>query len=276
MNFPQIFCGAALCASAGAAGAATPSFPSSSKPLAASRATSSIRLEYTDFSKLYGDRAVMTATSILGTGQTTRFSFSLSEGQRRGGGATSRATGGAVAVDHDWSHRLSTRTAAFLANNGAVFAQRQLSQDISYKLTDRLVGTIGGRFSSYGNRNDVATWSAGAAYYLPGATISYRYSLLASRRFGRSNAHLASLRIKDPGGNGATQLWIGHGTSLFEVNLPRSATGRFTSVAVQRSQPIGGGVSLTLGADRAWYRTPTGAYRGTGLVAGLSFSNWPL
>jgi len=276
MNFGQMICGAALCASATVAGAAAPSLPSSSKGPSAIRATSSIRLEYIDFTKLYGDRAVLTANSVLGTGNTTRVTISLSEGQRRGGGLTTRATGGTVAIDHDWSSRLSSRTSAGVATNGAVFAKYQFAQDISYKVTDRLVGTIGGKFASYGGRNDVATWSAGAAYYLPGVTVSYRYSLLASRNLGRSSSHLASLRVKDPGGSGATQLWVGHGSSLFDVNLPNAANGRFTSIALQRSQPIGGGVSLTFGADHAWYRTPTGSYRGTGLVAGLSFANWGL
>ena len=121
----------------------------------------------------------------------------------------------------------------------------------------------------------MATWSAGAAYYMRGATLSYRYSLIASNRFGRSHAHLASFRLKDPGGSGSTQLWAGHGTSLYEVDLPRLANGRFTSIALQRSQPIGGGVALDIGVNRAWHGTPTGKYRGTGLVAGLSFADWP-
>ena len=120
-----------------------------------------------------------------------------------------------------------------------------------------------------------STWSAGAAYYLRGATLSYRYSLIASNRFGRSGAHQASIRIKDPGGSGSTQLWVGHGSSLYEVDLPRSANGRFTSLALQRSQPIDDGIALNIGVNRAWYRTPTGRYSGSGVVAGLSFADWP-
>jgi YaiO family outer membrane protein len=275
MTFAQTFCGAALLAST-AAGAAAPSSPPKPKAPALARMNSSVRLEYTDFSKLYGDRAVLTADSRVGIGQSTRFSLSLSEGQRRGSAVRSRGTQGAVSIDHDWSDRLSSRTTAALASNGAVFAKIQFGQDISYKIAGGLVGTIGGKYSSYGNRNDVATWSAGAAYYLRGATFSYRYSLLASSRFGRSQAHLASVRVKDPGGSGSTQLWAGHGTSLYEVDLPRAANGRFTSIALQRSQPIGGGVALEAGVNRAWYETPTGKYRGTGVVAGFSFSNWAL
>lgn len=275
MNLAHVICGAALCATATAAGAAAPSFPAAHKAPAIGRISSSVRLEYTDFSKLYGDRAVLTADSRLGAGQATRFYFSVAEGQRRGGGVTTRSTSGTVAVDHDWSDRLSSRTSAGLATNGALFAKQQLGQDISYKLGGGLVATLGGKYSSYGNGNDVATWSAGAAYYLRGATLSYRYSLIASNRFGRSGAHQASIRIKDPGGSGSTQLWVGHGSSLYEVDLPRSANGRFTSLALQRSQPIDDGIALNIGVNRAWYRTPTGRYSGSGVVAGLSFADWP-
>jgi YaiO family outer membrane protein len=281
MIIGKFFCGAALCAVATAAGAAAPAStlsiqsPGTTPGPPLRPVTSSVRLEYTDFSKLFGDRVVLTAESKLRTGRTTRFLFSLSEGQRRGGGTTSRATQGTVAVDHDWSDRLSTHTAAGAASNGLVFARTQFSQDISYKLAKGLVGTVGGRFSTYDNRNNVATWSAGAAYYLPGVFISYRYSIYASNRFGRSYTHLASVKVSDPGGGGATQLWVGHGTSLYEVDLPGSPTGRFTSLTVQRSQPIGGGVALNVGANRGWYRTPAGRYTGTGLIAGLSFSGLP-
>jgi YaiO family outer membrane protein len=150
-----------------------------------------------------------------------------------------------------------------------------LSQDVSYKLTKGLVGTIGGEYSSYGNSHNVTNWSAGGAYYVPGAMVSYRFNLYDSNRFGRSHAHLASVRVKDPGGSGSTRLWLGHGTSLYEVDIPGNPTGKFTSVALMRSQPIGGGIALDVGVNRAWYDTPTGSYRGTGVVAGLSFSGAP-
>jgi YaiO family outer membrane protein len=281
MTFAKFCWGAALCASAPVTAAAIPASPTSptlpgTKIASLLRPVSSaVRLEYTDFSKLYGDRAVVTAESKVGTGRATHLLFSLSGGQRRGGGTTSRATQATVAVDHDWSSRLSTHTAAGVATNGLVFARTQFAQDVSYKLAKGLVGTVGGKFATYGNRNNVAAWSAGAGYYLPGASFSYRYSLFASNRFGRSHAHLASVKVNDPGGSGATQLWVGRGTSLYELDLPRSANSRFTSLALQRSQPIGGGVALNFGVNRGWYRSPTGSYSGSGVVAGLSFSGSP-
>jgi YaiO family outer membrane protein len=281
MTRAKLLCGAALLALTTAAAAAgsqageTGRLPGSSRPLAFGGADSSVRIEYTDFSKLYGDRVVATAETRLRADRATRVTVGLSEGQRSAGGTRTRATLGAVAVDHDWSGRLSTHTAASAATNGAVFAKWLIGQDISYKLAPGLVATAGGRYADYGHGNGVATWSAGAAYYMRGASISYRYSLLASTHFGRSGYHLASLRLADPAGRGATQLWVAHGTSLYEVNLPNTPNGRFTSIAVLRSQPVRGGVALNLGVNQAWYKTPAGSYTGTGVVAGLSFSNWP-
>ena len=104
--------------------------------------------------------------------------------------------------------------------------------------------------------------------------MTYRYSLLDSHLLGRSHAHLASVRLKDPGGSGSTQLWFGQGSSLYDVVPLQSAkAGHFTSVTLRREQPIAGGVKLNFGLNRTWYRTPTGNYRGTGLLAGLSVAN---
>jgi YaiO family outer membrane protein len=283
MKFAYAIGGAALLASAAASAADTAALPASAsapgtKTALAPRLTrshSNLRIEYTDYSKLYGDRAVLTADSRLGIGGPTRFTFSLSEGQRRAPGHKARATRAEAGVDHDWTDRLTTRTSVGLATNGSVFAKRRLSQDVSYELGGGLVGQVGGQYSSYGNGHNVTNWSAGGSYYLPGAMVSYRFNLYDSNRFGHSHAHLASVRVKDPGGSGSTRLWLGHGTSLYQVDLPGNPNGKFTSVALMRSQPIGGGVALDIGMNRSWYDTPTGRYRGTGVVAGLSFSGAP-
>ena len=198
MNFAHAFCGATLFASAAAAGAEAPATPLSGAHVPApriARAHSNLRIEYTDYSKLYGDRAVLTADLRLGIGGPTQFTFSLSKGQRRGPNQKSRATRAEAEFGHDWTDRLTTHTSASLATNGDVFAKRQFSQDVSYELAKGLLGTVGGEYSSYGNRNNVTNWSAGGAYYVPGAMLSYRFNLYDSNRFGRSHAHLASLRV---------------------------------------------------------------------------------
>ena len=278
MTFAHVICGAAFVASATAAGAAASAAPVQPKTEARASVVSaltpakaSVRIEYTDFSKLYGSRTILTADSKLGTGQATRYYVGLSAGQRRVSGVTRRAGQAAFGIEHDWTNRLSSRTSAAVASNGSIFAKAQVAQDFSYELGGGLVGTVGGKFATYGSNNDVTTWSAGAAYYLRGATLSYRFSLLDSSRLGHSTAHLGSFRLKDPGGRGATQLWVGHGTSLYDVNLPQSAKGKFTSVALNREQPLGGGVALNIGVGRNWYSTPTGKYHGTGISFGFKF-----
>jgi YaiO family outer membrane protein len=273
MTFAQAICGAALLASAAAASAASPSNSNAAdRTSGIVPVSASVRLEYTDFTKLYGDRTVLTADSRLGAGRSTRVHVGVSTGVRRVPGVTIHGTQARAAVTHDWSDRLTSHTYGGLASNGSIFAKSEIGQDLSYELGGGFVVKAGGKYATYGNHTDVTTWSAGAAYYTRGATFSYRFSLIDSNRFGQSNAHLASVRVKDGRGSGYTQLWLGHGSSLYEADLPRSPAGKFTSVAVKRSQPIGGGFSVDVGANQAWYRTPNGNYRGTGAVAGLSFS----
>jgi YaiO family outer membrane protein len=234
----------------------------------------SFTAEQIDYSSGRGSRNVATAEIAAAMAEDTKLYLSVSGGERHIGGERDRALRVEGAIRHDWTSRLSTQTTAALASNGRIFARNQIEQDVSYKLAKSLVATVGGKYAAYAGGDHVTTWSGGAAYYLPRATLSYRYSLLDSHRLGASHAHLASIRIKDPGGAGATQLWLGRGTSLYEIGLPRSAVGKFTSIALQRQQPLGGGVTLKIGVNRAWFVTPTQRYRGSGLLVGISFSNW--
>jgi YaiO family outer membrane protein len=230
-----------------------------------------LEVQYTDFSKLLGDKVVATAESRFGIAKETQYSFSVSGGRRTAAGRTINAALVSGSVDHDWTDRLSTRTSLSLASNGAIFAKRQALTDISYRLSGGLVATVGGKYADYGRGNAVATWSGGAAYSFSGASLSYRFSLIDSRLLGRSSSHLASVRLKDAGGRGATQLWLGRGTSLFDViSSPTAARGRFSSIALRRQQPLGGGAELSLGLNRTWYDTPNASYHGTGLNIGFS------
>jgi YaiO family outer membrane protein len=175
---------------------------------------------------------------------------------------------------HDWTSRLSTNVSAGVASNGQIFARNEFAGEASYKLTDSFVATAGGKYASYLGGDHVTSWSGGLGYYGRGLSATYKYSLLDSHLLGRSHAHLASLRLKDPGGSGATQLWVGQGSSLYDLVPQQSVkVGRFTSVTLRREQPVAGGVKLNLGLNRTWYRTPTGNYHGTGLLAGVSVTN---
>lgn len=240
-------------------------------PATAAGTELSVTGDYVNYSGVHGSRQIVTAESTTGIAADTKFGFGISSGERKVGDSRFHAIRLSGSVAHIWSDRLSSYTSVSLANHSAVFAKQLVAQDIGYKLTHGLVATVGARFASYGSRDKVTSWSGGAAYYLRGASLSYRFSLLDSNRLGRSTAHLASFSLKDSGGSGSTQLWVGHGTSLYEiVDLPGAAAGKFTSVAVRRVQPIGGGVAVNFGVNRSWFNTPTGNYRGTGVSVGLS------
>ena len=241
---------------------------------ASAAAPVNLNVEHTNYSAGRGTRTITTADAVAAMAEDTKLYLTFSAGERRANGERVRAGRVHATLRHDWSSRLSTNVSAAVATNGQVFARSEFGGDINYKLTDSVVATAGGKHASYLGGDHVTSWSGGLGYYGRGLSVTYRYSLLDSHFLGRSHAHLASVRLKDPGGSGSTQLWFGRGTSLYDVVPQQSAkAGNFTSVTLRREQPIAGGVKLNVGLNRAWYKTPTGNYRGTGLLVGVSVSN---
>lgn len=176
-----------------------------------------------------------------------------------------------IRVAHDWSSRLSTRTAASLGSDRPVFVTRELLQEVSYKPLPQTVLTVGGRYSRYFGNIDALSWSLGAAQYFRGGLVSYRFSSYDVQHLGHSSGHLVSAKLNDP--YGSSQLWIGHGTALHEADwLSVPQKGHHTGVELRRLQPIGGGVSASLGVNRSWYKTDSAKFRGTGFRAGLVFA----
>jgi len=227
--------------------------------------------EHTAYSGGRGSRSVGTFDAVLRMSQDTKVILAFGGGQRRVQGNDTRALRASATLSHDWSSRLSTRTSLELASNGELFAHSVFGQDVSYRLTRSVTATAGGKYSSWAGGDHVTAWSAGASYYLPGLSASYRYSLLDSSKLGGSHTHLASLRISDPHGSGSTQLWAGAGSSLYDVNPQLTdKTGSFRSITVRREQPIGHGVSVSAGLGRSWFKAPTGNYRATSLLFGIN------
>ena len=242
-------------------------------PAASFAAPLNFNVDHTSYSAGRGSRLVSTADAVAALAEDSKLYLSLSGGERRVGGERIRAARVSGTLRHDWSNRLSTRSSVSLATNGRVFARNEFAQDVSYKLTDSLALTAGGKYASYPG-DHVTSWSGGAGYYGRGFSLTYRFSLLASQQLGRSHAQLASVQLKDPGGSGSTQLMVGQGTSLYDVVPEQSVkAGKFVSLSLKRQQPLVSGVQLNFGVNRSWYRTPTGNYRGTGLLAGVSFTN---
>lgn len=233
----------------------------------------SVEASYTDYSKAFGSRRVGTA-DMRGKVGSAELGFSVSTGERRFSDTSFHGTRVSGSITNNWTDRLSTRTSVSLASDKPVFAKSELAQDLSYKLLQDVVLTVGGKRAAYFGGTHVNSVFAGGTYYLRGASIAYRLTGLDTSGLGHSFSHQLSLRVPDSGGRGATQLWIGRGTSLQDVAfLPRPGKGSYTSVAVRRLQPVADGVALSVTADRTWFNTPIADYTGTTLRVGLEFSN---
>ena len=143
------YCAPLALAFASSAQAATP--PNLTKVAAGpnlSKVVASVDGEYLSYSVPFGSRRIVNARSTLDVGDT-KLSFGLAQGSRKAGDDRFKAVRASAEVVHDWSSRLSTRTAASIASNQPVFVTRELAQDISYKPLPGTVLTVGGRYARY-------------------------------------------------------------------------------------------------------------------------------
>jgi YaiO family outer membrane protein len=188
-------------------------------------------VDHTSYSAGRGTRTITTADAVAAMAEDTKLYLALSGGERRVAGNRALSARIAGTLRHDWTSRLSTNISGAVATNGQIFARNELGGDVNYKLTDSIVATAGGKYAAYLGGDHVTSWSGGLGYYSRGLSATYRYSLLDSHLLGRSHAHLASVRMRDPGGSGSTQLWLGQGSSLYDVVPQQSAkAGHFKSV----------------------------------------------
>jgi YaiO family outer membrane protein len=234
------------------------------------RITASVDGEYLSYTGAFGNRRIVNAETRMDMGKTL-VTVSVAQGARKAGDEKFHATRFSGSVAHNWSSRLSTRTAASIASDKPIFVTRELLQEVSYKPFPRTIVTVGGRYSRYFGNVEALSWSLGAAQYFRGGSISYRFSAYDVHHLGHSTGHLVSFRFTDR--YGSNQLWLGHGTALHDaVWLPVPEKGRYTNVELRRLQPIGGGVSATLGVNRIWYKADGANFRGTGVRVGLVFA----
>lgn len=233
--------------------------------------TASVDGEYLSYSDGFGSRRIVNATSKSDLG-ATELTFGVSHGQRRTDGDRHNAIRGSATLVQHWSSRVSTRTTARLAADTPVFASRDFVQDISYSLPSGTVATLGGRYSRYYGDRDARSWSVGAAQYFRGGFVSYRFSSYDIDRVGNSLGHVASAKLSDP--YGSTQIWLGHstGAAIDSDDLLISDEGKFTEVTLRRTQKLKGGLALTAGFKRNWYRTDRANFSGTGVQLGLTYA----
>lgn len=225
--------------------------------------------EYLSYSGPFGSRRIVNAQSRVDTGDTT-LSLGISQGTRNTDDDKFNATRVTVGVAHDWTPRLSTRTLASISSNQPVFVNRELVQEVSYKPLSQTVLTVGGRYARYWGGVEALSWSLGASQYFGGGMFSYRFTRFDVHNIGQTIAHLASVKLQDP--YGSNQLWVGHGSALHDaIWLATPEKGNYTSFEYRRIQPIGGGVGLMVGVNRAWYNADSNKHRSTGVRAGLTF-----
>jgi YaiO family outer membrane protein len=225
--------------------------------------------EYLSYSGPFGSRRIVNGSTRVDLGKTT-VTLGVSQGTRKASGDKFSSTRVSATLVHDWSQRISTRSSASIATNQPVFVTRELLQEVSYKPLPQTVVTVGGRYARYFGGLDATSWSVGAAQYFRGGMIGYRFSQYHVEHLGNTTGHLVNLKLNDP--YGSNQLWLGHGTALHDtIWLATPEKGKFSNVELRRVQPIGGGVSLTMGLNRIWYNTDSAKYHGTGARLGLIF-----
>lgn len=227
------------------------------------------RANVTDYSKGFGSRRETTAESTTRVGDTS-FTLGASQAKRKYGDDSFSAFRVAGTIYHNWTDRLYTRTYGSLSSNKPVFATRELGTDFNLKVLPGTVATVGAKAARYYGRRDALSWSAGATHYFRGGFATYRFTAYDVEGLGKSRGHMATLRIRDGGRAGSTQLWLGAGNSVHEELLSADSKGTFRSVAVQRVQPIKGPVSMTFTLGRTWYDTPAGNFHGTQAAIGLT------
>jgi len=254
----------------GGAAAICATSANAAKPLDLRSITASLEGEYLSYSGPNGSRITVDARTRIDAGDT-KLDFALSQGVRKAGDEKFNATRAQATLVHNWSSRFSSRTSASIATSNPVFVNRELIQDISFKVTPTTVLTAGGRYARYDPGLDAWSWSLGAAQYFRGGFVSYRFSSFDIDQLGHAVGHLVSARLDDPyGGN---QVWFGHGTALHDADwLGAPEKGNYTQIEYRRTQPIAGGVSVSLGVKRNWYDTPSTKFHGTGVRLGLIFN----
>jgi len=226
--------------------------------------------EYLSFTDGFGNRRIVNGETRIDAGKT-RAVLALSSGTRKTEESKFKATRVAASVVHDWTSRLSTRTAASIASNAPVFLTRELQQEVSYKPFAQTVVTVGGRYARYWGGVDVMSYSAGASQYFGGGMLGYRFTTYDVKGVGRTSGHLVSAKLDD--GLGSNQLWLGRGSSLQDSNwLSPNVKGNVTSVEYRRVQPISSQISVTAGVNHTRYDATHSRHQGTGVRVGLVFT----
>lgn len=242
----------------------------SAAPVLATETSYSVTGDYTDFSKDFGSLAIGTAEANMDFGEMAVV-VELSTGTRKFQSDSFSATQVSGSVYHDWMDRFSTRSTASISSNEGVFARHKFIQEFNFKVAQNVLLTGGARYSKYASGTNVKSLSAAGTYYFKPGFVTYRFTRYDTSGLGNSSAHLFTLRLKDPGGIGSTQVWLGQGSTLQQQDfVVLGRLGKYRSVDVRRVQPITRRIALNVGVGRSWYDNPIRDYAGTNLTVGLT------
>lgn len=232
----------------------------------------SAQFDHTDYGDGYGTRNVF-GVEASGRSADSRWHLGAAHGERDYGGSRYRGTRLQGALQHDWSPRLSTRTAVTVSDDDPVFVNRELAQEVHFKVVPNAVLSAGGKYARYHGDAHVSAWSVGGAYYFPRVTASYRYSRHYLSSGGDGDGSTLSLRLKDAQGRGSSQLWVGTGTSAYSAELDPLLLRehRATQVFLRRNQPLGEHLMLNVGLGKAWHKTRVDRFTSINSHVGLGY-----
>lgn len=228
--------------------------------------------ETEDFSQDLGSLRSVKIEYKLET-EDTAATFTPVIGDRKSPAASETSIGAGFAVYQDWSPTLSTRTAVFVSEKDPVFAQYDVAQDISARLTKNTVLTVGGRWARFFGEQDVYFASTGARHYFKRGSIAYRVSMIDPEGRRPFLAHLLNLAVKDRKGQGQTRFWLSAGEASFSrPQLGDEFDGSDVGGVIQRVQPISDKWALTLTTGANKYGRPGKDITSTTFGLGLTTS----
>ena len=228
---------------------------------------------HTRYSGEYGSREIINAeyASVLGA---NTYVVNLAHGERDFNDAANSSFDDqsmSGTFYRHWSPLFLTRSSVTASTNSPVFARRIFDQDVTYKGIPQATLTAGAKHAEYYGGVRSNAWYVSGAYYFDRVTTRARFTRYDLSGLGDTFGASLMVQLNDAAGGGASQLWLGTGTSLQEyVWLADTMAGRAKTVAVRRIQPLGQKLSMAASIERAWYDTQVNDYNG--LTGQLSVS----
>lgn len=230
------------------------------------------QVDHNDYDQARGSRDVA-GVAITGRTASSRWQLNAAHGQRDFGDTAYSGTRLGASLHHDWSRRVSTRTSATFSDDSPVFANRDISHEVKLKVLPNTLLNVSGRYAEYYGATYVSGWSAGAEYYFPRVSASYRYSRNHLSTGGSGNGNTLMLRLKDAQGRGSSQLWMGRGTSAYASDMDPLLLRdtRSTSIFLRRNHPVGEHLMLNAGIGKTWHETRFARFNSISSHLGLGY-----